>query len=330
MTFFNNKEQVLKFELTPYGRYLMSQGKLRPHSYEFVDDDVMYDLQHVSRSEIQNETFDRIKFETPKLIPNPNKSEIVPITYNNMLDNFGSLSKHGFSSHQAPIGKSSGDTKKTPGFSMLMLDGEISSTLPVYNGNSSQASTGSFENSFIPQLNYELNYVLKRRQQSRFIQDDDIRIVSQTFEDGKIMYVQEDNIMSFVKEFGSNYEKENFEIEVYEVTDAEQNVSGSIFPETLKSLYFEQQQKRLQNDMITDEVVNLNTIDLSRDKLVFTYFELLVDDEIDPIELCNNIKDIKRENLYVDDDLVCPDDELPQRFDIYATRVGVNDLEDCD
>ena len=76
MTFFNNKEQVLKFELTPYGRYLMSQGKLRPHSYEFVDDDVMYDLQHVSRSEIQNETFDRIKFETPKLIPNPNKSEI--------------------------------------------------------------------------------------------------------------------------------------------------------------------------------------------------------------------------------------------------------------
>ena len=91
MTFFNNKEQSLKFELTPYGRYLMSQGKLMPHSYEFVDDDIMYDLQQVSRSELQNETYERIKFETPKFIPNPNKAEITPITYNNALENFGTL-----------------------------------------------------------------------------------------------------------------------------------------------------------------------------------------------------------------------------------------------
>jgi hypothetical protein len=330
MTFFNNKEQSLKFELTPYGRYLMSQGKLRPHSYEFIDDDVMYDLQQVLRGEIQNQTFERVKYETPKIIPNPNKSELVPITYHNALENFGTLNKHGYTSHQAPIGKSSAETKKTPGFSMLMLDGQISGTLPVYNGNSAQNNTGSFENAFIPQFNFNLNYVLKRRQVSRFTQDEDIRIVSQTFDDGKVLYVQEDNIMSFLKEFGSEYEKENFEIEVFEVTDAERNISGSIFPETLKALYFEQQQKRIQNNMITDESANENLIDTNRDKLVFTYFELLVDDEIDPIELCNNIKDVKRENLYIDDDLVCPDDEVPQRFNIYATRVDASDLEDCD
>ena len=328
MTFFNNKEQVLKFELTPYGRYLMSKGKLKPHSYEFADDDVLYDLQQVSLSEIQNKTFERIKYETPKLIPNPNKAEITPITYQNVLENFGSLNKHGYTSHQSPIGKSSGETKKTPGFSMIMLDGQISGTLPVYNGNSAQNTTGSFENTFIPQFNFDLNYVLKRRQVSRFEQDEDIRIVSQTFEDGKVMYVQEDNIMSFLKEFGSDYEKENFEIEVYEITDAEKNVSGSIFPETLKALYFDERQKRIQNDLIMDEQTNLNVINISRDKLVLTYFELLVDDEIDPIELCNNIKDVKRENLYVDDDLVCPDDETPERFNIYAT--DPSDLEDCD
>ena len=328
MTFFNNKEQVLKFELTPYGRYLMSQGKLKPHSYEFIDDDIMYDIQQVSRSEIQNKTFERLKYETPKLIPNPNKSKITPITYQNRLENFGSLNKHGYTSHQSPIGKSSGETKKTPGFSMIMLDGQISGTLPVYNGNSVQATTGSFENAFIPQFNFDLNFVLKRRQASRFEQNEDIRVISQTFEDGKLMYVQEDNIMSFLKEFGSDYEKENFEIQVYEITDAEKNVSGSIFPETLKALYFDQRQKRIQNDLIIDEQTNRNVINMSRDKLVGTYFELLVDDEIDPIELCNNIKDVKRENLYIDDDLVCPDDELPQRFNIYAT--DPSDLEDCD
>ena len=57
---------------------------------------------------------------------------------------------------------------------------------------------------------------------------------------------------------------------------------------------------------------------------------MLVDDEIDPLELCNNIQDVKRENIYVDDDLVCPDDEAPRRFNIYATRVSPEDLEDCD
>jgi len=328
MTFFNNKEQSLKFELTPYGRYLMSQGKLKPHSYEFVDDDIMYDLQQVARSEIQNETFERVKYKTPKLIPNPNKAEITPITYHNALENFGTLNKHGYTSHQSPIGKSSGETRKTPGFSMVMLDGQISGTLPVYNGNSAQTNTGSFENAFIPQFNFTLNYVLKRRTASRFQQSEDTRIVSQTFEDGKVLYVQEDNIMSFLKEFGSDYEKENFEIEVYEITDAERNVSGSIFPETLKTLYFEQQPERIQNDMITDANANPSAINMSRDKLVLTYFELLVDNEIDPIELCSNIKNVKRENLYVDDDLVCPDDETPQRFNIYAT--DPSELEDCD
>ena len=330
MTFFNNKEQVLKFELTPYGRYLMSQGKLRPHSYEFIDDDVMYDIQQIGGSEIQNNTFERIKYETPKLIPNPNKSQINPITYANTLENFGSLNKHGYTTHQSPIGKSSGETKKTPGFSMLMLDGQITGTLPVYNGNSVLTNTGSFENAFIPQFNFDLNYVLKRRQENRFVQSDDIRLTSDIFDDGKLMYVQEDNIMSFLKEFGSDYEKENFEIEVYEITDAERSVSGSFKPEVLKSLYFEQQQKRLQNDMITEDMSNLPEINLSRDKLVLTYFELLVDDEIDPVELCNNIQDVKRENIYVDDDLVCPDDEAPRRFNIYATRVSPEDLEDCD
>ena len=97
MTFFNNKEQVVKFELTPYGRYLMSIGKLSPHSYEFIDDDIIYDDQIMSGSEIQNETYERIKFETPKLIPNPSKAFILPtpITYKNSNENYGCLSSHG-------------------------------------------------------------------------------------------------------------------------------------------------------------------------------------------------------------------------------------------
>ena len=42
MTFFNKKTEVMQIEMTPYGRYLYSIGKLMPHSYEFVDDDILY------------------------------------------------------------------------------------------------------------------------------------------------------------------------------------------------------------------------------------------------------------------------------------------------
>ena len=42
MTFFNKKTEVMQIEMTPYGRYLYSIGKFKPHSYEFVDDDILY------------------------------------------------------------------------------------------------------------------------------------------------------------------------------------------------------------------------------------------------------------------------------------------------
>jgi hypothetical protein len=43
MTFFNNKTDVMNIDLTPYGRYLLSIGKLKPKFYDFVDDDILYD-----------------------------------------------------------------------------------------------------------------------------------------------------------------------------------------------------------------------------------------------------------------------------------------------
>ena len=65
MTFFNKKTEVMQIEMTPYGRYLYSIGKFKPHSYEFVDDDIVY---HSSGStENQEDAHNRILNETPKL-----------------------------------------------------------------------------------------------------------------------------------------------------------------------------------------------------------------------------------------------------------------------
>jgi len=327
MSFFNNKNQVLKFELTPYGRYLMSQGKLDPYCYEFVDDDILYDDQQVGGSEIQNETFERIKFETPKLIPNPNKSSIKrgPWSYRT-TDEFGGLNLKSNQAHQMPLGKNSPETVKTPAFSMLMLDGEITGSKKVYNGNSLETNVGSFENTMIPQFDFQLDFYLRRRNQFRFEKSFDIRNETAPLDDGRIMYVEEDNIMIYLKEFGSEYEKENYDIEVFEITNEE---SGS-FKETLRTLYFDLDERRLVNDMIIESNASRPKLEIRDDLTVAHYFELAVDSEINPDELCEKIRDIKVDNIFLDDDLQCPEYDPLDKFDIYATRVSPEDLEDCD
>ena len=42
----DKKEQVVKVEMTPYGRYLYSTGKFKPSHYEFYDDDIIYDKRY--------------------------------------------------------------------------------------------------------------------------------------------------------------------------------------------------------------------------------------------------------------------------------------------
>tara|TARA_R110000744_G_scaffold52863_2_gene113102 strand:- start:4936 stop:5991 length:1056 start_codon:yes stop_codon:yes gene_type:complete len=79
MEFFDRKEEVLDLELTQYGKYLLSIGKLSPTYYAFFDDDINYDTQYqgdppaldhtavsAGPSENQKDTEDRIK-ETPRI-----------------------------------------------------------------------------------------------------------------------------------------------------------------------------------------------------------------------------------------------------------------------
>ena len=68
MTFFNKKTEVMQIEMTPYGRYLYSIGKFKPHSYEFVDDDIVYKIN--GSTETQEAASPRILEQTPKLKPN--------------------------------------------------------------------------------------------------------------------------------------------------------------------------------------------------------------------------------------------------------------------
>jgi hypothetical protein len=62
VSFFNKKEDVIDIELTQYGKYLLSKGKLKPAFYAFSDDEIVYDPSYNSSgsTEVRMETFERI------------------------------------------------------------------------------------------------------------------------------------------------------------------------------------------------------------------------------------------------------------------------------
>jgi hypothetical protein len=73
--FINKKQQVMDFQLTPYGKYKLSLGRFRPSYYAFYDGEVLYDSKYAQSgskpftavTEPQQNIHDRIKKDTSYL-----------------------------------------------------------------------------------------------------------------------------------------------------------------------------------------------------------------------------------------------------------------------
>ena len=122
-----------------------------------------------------------------------------------------------------------------------------------------------------------------------------------------------------LKEFNSFYEKENFEFEVF--------LSQS--DGTFKPLKMEQEKQFIVNDLLLDGEPEDITFETREDDFMRYYFDIEVDTEIPREELCEAIQKLEINNQFLDEELICPD-QRNERFDIYSTRVGPEDLEDCD
>jgi len=67
--FFNQKEEVISVELTPYGKERFANGTFSPAHYAFYDTTILYDGQYANITETQNQIVNRISTETPRLRP---------------------------------------------------------------------------------------------------------------------------------------------------------------------------------------------------------------------------------------------------------------------
>jgi hypothetical protein len=335
MTFFNKKTEVMQIEMTPYGRYLYSIGKFKPHSYEFVDDDVVYYIS--GSSEAQEDAHKRILNETPKLKINRAFQDEAPQVESPPLINQQRVMAKKMTQKQNglfALGRSSYSSNNSPSFQVTMLQGELTGSSLVFEVSSSHpAGTGSVSGSvFIPQVNVQFNFsAVKGSILNPDPQFDGETIRSETFDNGEYVEVRYKEPIIHMKEFNSFYEKENFEFEVFRV-DGDDN-------EILTPLKMNKKLSSIVNGLLIDDDPNVDyqsptepefvEEDAYDSGFVEYFFTIEVDKEIPEEILCKAIDSLEVNSQFLDEELICPD-QRTDRFNIYATRVGPDDLEDCD
>ena len=313
MTFFDKKQDVLKIELTPYGRSLLSNGKLMPKYYAFFDDDIVYDIAAIGGTEEQNAIKNRIMNETPRLRPQRDLT-----SPENLISNFerGESSSRPFSQVQLnyltePLGTSDGTERNASSWHLTTILGEIDSTESTYD------VSGSYLRQ-IPQINMTVEYTM----QVRNVRDDSpVRgqasspsvPVTDVFDDGTYLEIIDEQIITRIIEENGFTFKEGLEIEAFIYEDEEKLIPLKMSPQT----------KGIVNDMLVDSDDSFVQID-------HTYLEfwmsIFFDEDIPDSDLCKGISRLKKEDILLDIDVECPDEQGID-FDIYRTRV--TDVERC-
>jgi hypothetical protein len=336
MEFLDPKERVIDLKLTPYGRYLLSTGKFKPAMYAFYDDDVIYDYEFAGiANELQNEIEPRIQETTPKLATQVSfRSAEIGVFSNspNMVEDLmpGVLADKANKIKiqdsptteyvlQNPLGTSAFNSNMMPAWNVNFLKAELSS--------SAYALTGSkVPTTIIPQLECDIKYVLSKfgpnpedeelgvsKKLAREVEDSEIYDNEIVFEDGSRLEYEEDFVFLQVEEANTEFLKDNFTVEVFEVVEISGDTSyGNATKTALKKLYFD-------NGSLEPDTDNVDF-----------YFEMTMDNENDPDEYCKLVKGLNKvKNVFLDDTFLCPERIFTDEsvaVDIYNT--GENADED--
>tara|TARA_R110000851_G_scaffold291616_1_gene446031 strand:+ start:1935 stop:3020 length:1086 start_codon:yes stop_codon:yes gene_type:complete len=336
MLFANKKEEVLDVQLTPHGRYLLSIGKLKPVYYSFHDSNILYDGKYVGLSEYTKEIEDRIQHNTPQAktqISRASRDQNVKQIDSTVLSAAAVKSetarlasvtqmnedKMFLSTH--PLGTCSPTTQLAPNWSIKVLNGEIISSIPQL--------TASYQTLQIPQIDIDIKYktgIFSTGSNSSLIMDPDPAIASRVFSDGTYVGIDPDHLLLEVVEENTEYNKTNFEIEVYEIEEedkvsARAGLTGArSIIENMKPLYFEKPDILIENNILLDEPVTTDTNLLVADRhMANYYFNVFVDNEIDLTDICVAKDTFESKNLFVDLDIDCTNivGGAPTKYNVY-------------
>ena len=374
MKFMNKKEQVLDIQLTPYGEHALSQGQFKPEYYSFYDDNILYESQYSGYVDSQNSIEPRTQENTPQLetqvvfsnrdiysrrgFPDLNDeltglsamvnlygfsqdliTEYTSIQqsigggnyhYGNITDNFFEQPHYGL---KYCLGRS--DILKTdaPAWSISMLRGEISGSVRAITGSNIPTIN-------IPQLNCTLTYKIDVKTDRQFISDTELAI---QYPNDEYLDVKPEIILAQIIERNAEFTKDNFDIEVFEVTTGtfdmwadhlvEVDPSKGIIEE-LRPLKFRKPYSLVQDNILLDEKEVVVSKEPLTTEYVEYYFDIKVDNQIDKSLICSSISELGARGFYVDTEIECEETKNISLVDIYDTDAVSDpcpDLEDpCD
>ena len=328
-TFLDKKERVIDLELTSYGKYKLSVGKFKPVYYAFYDDNIMYDGAYASLTESQNSIHTRIKDETPYLgtqvlfenidsklqkIPKVDETGLGIITIDTVplepekprFDNFR---------YDNAIGDSlidGRDSSVVPSWKVVTLSSNISSSTQKLNDTSIVELN-------IPQVNISLNYkkVITNRQSIPTNPNANFSVYeSSTFADDKVIQLEMEDPMIYIDEVNTQILNDNFDIEVFMVSD-----NGTT--KSLTRKYFENKKEQIVNGLMVSErpEVNLSNEQITKNAVEY-YFDIRKDKNVNRSVACKAADLYNKQTYYLSLDFNCDFDDSENLYnDIYGSEV---------
>ena len=308
MEFFNKKEEVIDFQLTQYGKYLLSLGKLKPVYYAFYDDGIVYDSNFMGFDESHNDANPRIQEQTPNIKPFHN--------FHSIEDDLKRAIEAKNSGNEAlaqqmlqqtadksqimttPLAQSDLGSDKMPAWDISLLSGRI------LTGSTTETLTLSGSNAIlnIPQIEVEVKYTINIKDEISNISQDIIDAVNR----GEIDGVPQ-TILEQILGTNAGYDDASYNIQVYD--------DGTSF-------------EIMQDDLIVqvilydEEEINRNPIPNIDGSFADYYFDIEMDDQIEASFICNKIKNGEKDQYrFARNDFECPDVKPNYQFlDPYAAK----------
>tara|TARA_R100000030_G_scaffold61894_2_gene46818 strand:+ start:1519 stop:2517 length:999 start_codon:yes stop_codon:yes gene_type:complete len=320
--FLDKKEQVFDLKLTSYGHYLMSIGKFKPVFYSFYDDNILYDKKYAHSASLftenQNDIDNRI--DNTQYLESLVLFRDVEETLNNGEGASDWYDQTEITARQqvptkdvfrldTPLGDAliEGDTNKAPAWKVVSLQSVITSIDEVDSPNDSR----------IPQLNIDAVYVKKVRENQEATNRMSSELTrTSTFEDSRIIVLEEKDPLYYIEEVNTQLLTKNFEIEIFQVLTSS-NLGNY---EQLERKYFKTQIPQVQNGFLVSETPQtVPQRELTTDDVEY-YFDLLIDSEVDQEIACRGASFFNKKSYYVDLDFDCTEkDEENVFYDIYGT-----------
>lgn len=351
----NKKLNVYDFQLTNYGKYLMSIGQYMPKYYAFYDDNIVYDNMYTKTgsalttpiSESQNAIHERIKNNTAyigtlttfqdvdrhnqELVTTPGPDSIVggegaeyrfeggPRYFKSDVTPIRYAPRKDVFRFDGAIGDALLDSKDTdvaPAWKVIVLNGEITSTQTQYE--ITQNMTAS-----VPQINITVNY----QKQIRDVQyaerrSDQVDPMSLRGRMSQTSDFADENLIYLAAQDPIVYVDEvNTELlaQNYDVEVFMVTSSVSSAPPDLQRKYFEKEQEQVVDGfMVSSRPLPNYEGDLPQTAVEY-YFDFAKDSDADRKIVCRQLQNFNKSSYYIDLDIDC---EAELREDVYNDIYG--------